>query len=133
MDTQVNRSSIKPVKALVVDDEKHAIDLLSEMLKTIGVEKIITAKSAESALNLFQTERPDIVFSDIMLIKISGLSLLRKLKAIDKNVPVILLSGFHEYRRILENSDVKPDNFLEKPLNIIKIKKVILDYFPHLG
>ena len=126
-------SGKKYIKALVVDDELPIVEVLSDMLYQIGVDEVLEERSAEAALKTFERENPDIVLSDVMMLKISGISLLRRLKEKDKNIPVILISGFHEYRRILENSEVKPDNFLEKPVNIDLLKKIIYKYFPHLS
>ena len=126
------KSDLKKLKALVVDDEEIQIDLLSDILSECGIRNVVTARSGEMAMSLFKLEQPDIVISDVIMIKLSGLRLLRKIKSINEKIPVILISGFHEYRRILENSDVKPDNFMEKPLSPVKIKKLVHEYFPEL-
>lgn len=125
-------SKTKYVKALVVDDELPIVEVLSDMLYEIGVDEVVEIGSGEKALEAFDKENPDIVFSDVIMLKLSGISLLRKLKAKDKRIPIILISGFHEYSKILEQSGAKPDGFLEKPLKIEMIKTILYKYFPHL-
>ena len=126
------KEEAKKITALVVDDEESQLELLEDILRAYGISRVIPAKSSEAALELFKSEKPDIVFSDIMLFKTSGLALVRKIKSLQPEVPVILISGFHEYRRILEKSLSKPDLFLEKPINALKIKKILFQYFPQL-
>ena len=128
----MQNSKLKYVKALVVDDELPIVEVLSDLLYEIGVDEVIEMRSGEKALEAFDKENPDIVFSDVIMLKMSGISLLRKLKAKNKKIPVILISGFHEYSKILEQSGAKPDGFLEKPLKMDTIKTILYKHFPHL-
>ena len=128
----MQNSKLKYVKALVVDDELPIVEVLSDLLYEIGVDEVIEMRSGEKALEAFDKENPDIVFSDVIMLKMSGISLLRKLKAKNKKIPVILISGFHEYSKILEQSGAKPDGFLEKPIKMDTIKTILYKHFPHL-
>ena len=126
-----NQSEEKTVKAVVVDDEKGIVDLLSRILERIGVETI-KAYDGEAALELIQKDKPDIVFSDIYMPKLNGLALLKKLKALDKKMPVIIFTGYEHYKQMTEMLEVKPDNFLSKPLDVREIIEIMLAYFPQL-
>ena len=119
------------VTALVVDDEQAIVELICEVLYAIGADTI-KAYDGLQAWNIIQQKTPDIVFSDIYMPKLNGLDLLRKLKQMDRNLPVVIFTGYKHYKQMVENSEIKPDNFLEKPVNIRDIIEIMLHYFPQL-
>lgn len=119
------------VTALVVDDEKAIVELICEVLHAIGAAAIKAYDGLE-AWNIIQQETPDIVFSDIYMPKLNGLDLMRKLKQMDRSLPVVIFTGYKHYKQMVENSEIKPDNFLEKPVNIREIIEIMLHYFPQL-
>jgi len=127
-----NRAAPKKLKALIVDDEEIQVQLLSDILLECGIEDIVSARNGEQAFALFRAEKPDIVISDIIMVKLSGLNLVRRIKSVNEKVPIILISGFLEYGKILEDSVIKPDDFMEKPLLPLKVRKLIQKYFPEL-
>jgi DNA-binding NtrC family response regulator len=64
--------------------------------------------------------------------KLNGLGLLKKIKMIDEQKPVVLMTGYAHYKQLIEKLDKKPDGFLEKPFDLKKIIEIILHYFPNL-
>ncbi|NQS98590.1 MAG: response regulator [candidate division Zixibacteria bacterium] len=122
----------KPIKVLIVDDEVLIVDLLCSVME--AMEGVIPLKAFDGleALDLFNEEKPDIVFSDIYMPKLNGLVLLRKIKEIDKAVPVIIFTGYRHFSQMAATARVKPDSFLEKPLNIQKFIEIMYYYFPKL-
>lgn len=121
----------KPVKALVVDDEERIVELMCQIMNAIGAVAI-KAYDGEQALALINKEMPDIVFSDVYMPKLNGLALLHKLKQMDAELPVIIFTGYQRYKQIVESSEIRPDNFLEKPVDIREIIEIMLHYFPQL-
>lgn len=84
------------MKILVVDDEKNILMLYKAELEDEGYE-VITANSGKQAIELFETEKPDMVTLDIMMPDIDGIQVLRQLKQKNPNVPVIMLTAY-DYR-----------------------------------
>ncbi|NQS98525.1 MAG: response regulator [candidate division Zixibacteria bacterium] len=121
----------KPVKVLVVDDEERIVELMCQVIEAIGAVAI-KAYDGEEALALINKEMPDIVFSDVYMPKLNGLALLRKLKQMDAELPVIIFTGYQHYKQIVESAEIRPDNFLEKPVDIREIIEIMLHYFPQL-
>lgn len=80
-------------KVLVVDDEVPVRDLLNDLLKRedCGVS---TCGSGEDALEMLKKDSFDIVLLDIKLPGISGLEVLKNIRDTDKNLPVIMITGF---------------------------------------
>lgn len=77
---------------LVVDDEMVIAETMSYILSQHGY-KVITAFNAQSALELTNEEKPDLLLSDVMMPGITGVELATKLKACHPNLAVILISG----------------------------------------
>jgi CheY-like chemotaxis protein len=119
------------LKALVVDDEDSIVEVLAEIMEAIGVIPI-KAKDGQEAWEKFEKEKPQIVFSDIYMPRLNGMMLLRKIRTLDRKIPVILFTGYFHYKQMLKQDDIKPDNFLEKPLKVKEIIEIMLSYFPQL-
>ncbi|MBT3388003.1 MAG: response regulator, partial [Desulfobacula sp.] len=66
-------------KILIVDDEEIIVKLLAMSLRSDGYE-IVTANSGEQGLEVFKSESPDIVVTDIKMPGMDGLELLKKIK-----------------------------------------------------
>lgn len=82
------------MKILIVDDEEHIRRLLAEELESEGLE-VLTAMGSNTALNIFNDSRPDLVTLDIrMQTEKEGIELLRAMKAINPHVRIIMLSAF---------------------------------------
>ncbi|MFQ3573236.1 MAG: response regulator [Thermodesulfovibrionales bacterium] len=84
------------MKILVVDDEKNILKLYKAELEDEGYD-VITANSGKEALEVFEKENPDLVTLDILMPDIDGIRVLRQMKEIRPNVPVIMLTAY-DYR-----------------------------------
>lgn len=76
---------------LLVEDEQRILRFMSISLKAAGY-RVITATTGEQALDLVESQKPDIVLLDIFLPGISGLEALRKLRTYSQ-LPVIIISA----------------------------------------
>ncbi len=84
------------MKLLVVDDEKNILKLYKAELEDEGYT-VITANSGKEAIELFEKENPDLVTLDILMPDIDGIRVLRQMKEMRPNVPVIMLTAY-DYR-----------------------------------
>jgi two-component system cell cycle sensor histidine kinase/response regulator CckA len=111
---------------LVVEDEEDVSFFLETILQSHGY-KVLCAGDAEQAQELFQKHRGDVqlVFSDIGLPKIDGITLCEKLRILKPNIPLIVASGYptKEFRERL--NQLKPQAFLSKPYNTHDILQTI--------
>ncbi|HEX2677438.1 MAG TPA: ATP-binding protein [Polyangiales bacterium] len=111
--------------ALVIDDEPMIRSLTAEILRMVGLD-VLTAENGEDGLRVFrQSARPvDLVLLDLTMPRMSGSETLRELRAIAPNVPVILLSGYHE-----QEAQHEPGKtwFLAKPFEIHTLVETIRD------
>ncbi len=108
-------------RVLIVDDEPHIrylLELTLEELEDDGVE-IITADNGETALEIIRDERPEIVFLDVMMPKMSGFDVCQAVKhelGLDGVYIVLLTAKGQEFDK-QKGLDVGADIYLTKPFN----------------
>ena len=78
---------------IVIDDDKNIQELLSEILELQGFLVKGTGNNGQEAVNLYEEKRPDIVFMDVRMPKINGIDALKKIKQIDSNAKIIMITA----------------------------------------
>lgn len=109
-------------KILIVDDEKNIRFLLKEELTDEGYD-VILAESGSTALELIRKEKPDLVTLDIKMPGEDGLSVLRKIREIEYDLPVIICSAYSVYKS--DFSAVAADHYVVKSSNFEELKNKI--------
>ena len=79
-------------KVMVVEDNEFFKDMLSETLKAAGYV-VVTADDGEEALNLLPQENPVIVITDIIMPKVTGISLIKQIRQKYPTIKMIAISG----------------------------------------
>ena len=109
-------------KVLIIDDEKDICFLISEILKD---EKYITysAQNSNEAISDFNKYKPDLVILDVWLSnsKLDGIEILKEFKNLNKNIPVIIISGHGTVDLAVSAIKNGAYDFLEKPFNSDKL------------
>ena len=103
-------------KVLLVDDEIDFVDLISSRLESDGF-RVKPAYDGEAALEKVETDRPDIIILDIIMPKINGFDVCRRLKADKKykDIPVIMLTAKFQPSDIKFSLEVGADAYITKP------------------
>ena len=107
-----------PPRLLVADDNPLNVDILRTRLTTQGYE-VLTASDGEAALALARAEQPDLLLLDIMMPRLDGLEVCRRLKG-DKTLPfmpVILVTAKADSRDVVAGLDAGADEYLPKPVD----------------
>ncbi|HET9825807.1 MAG TPA: response regulator [Chitinophagaceae bacterium] len=121
-------------KILIVDDEAHIRMLIGQTLEELedeGVE-FLTADNGASALELIQSEKPNLVFLDVMMPKMNGMDVCQKVKkdlAID-DVYIILLTAKGQELDRQRGQEVGADVYMTKPFDpevLLSKAKEVLD------
>ena len=102
-------------KILIVDDEEIIVRLLSMSLRSDGYETI-TAFNGEQGLEKFKSESPDIVVTDIKMPGMDGLELLKKIKEIDIETEVIIVTGHGDIDSTITALQYGASDFINKPV-----------------
>lgn len=85
--------SIAGISCIVVDDDFYTTEVFSEWLSIKGFNVVGKAYDAETAIKMFDYMRPDIVFLDVMMQPKSGCYALEKIRRIDPNAIVIMVTA----------------------------------------
>ncbi|MEK7705828.1 MAG: response regulator, partial [Myxococcota bacterium] len=100
---------------LVVDDEPGIVASLAKILEREG-HRVSTTDSGEEALELLRREAVDLVLADIMMPKMSGIELLRAVKAMSPAVEVVMMTAFGTVETAVECMREGAYDFIPKPL-----------------
>jgi two-component system, chemotaxis family, chemotaxis protein CheY len=124
MSYQMHRISI-----LVVEDNQPMLDIAKSLLLAFGVGHVIGAPDGEVGYKRFCEYNPDIVIADWMMKPMDGITFTRMIRNDTRSpnhyVPVILMTGFSERRRVLQARDAGVTEFLVKPFNARDLYKRI--------
>jgi len=109
-------------KILIVDDEKAQVGLLCLQLKDEYLP--IYAHSGKQALELVETQFPDLILLDLMLPESDGYEVCSILKSDSrfKFIPIIVISGFFERQNKIKATQCGADDFISKPIDIFELK-----------
>jgi len=108
---------MKEIKILLVDDEVEFVTTLAERLRLRGFQPEM-ATDGEHALNRFRESDFDIVVLDILMPGMSGFEVLKEMKTVNPNIPVILLTGHGATKEGMEGMNMGAFDYLMKPINI---------------
>ena len=101
---------------LLVDDEDSVQSLLTYPLERDGF-RVVQARDGEQALRLFEDQRIDLVVLDLMLPKVDGLEVCRRLRA-GSDVPIIMLTARGEELDKVLGLELGADDYITKPFSI---------------
>ena len=101
---------------LIVDDEKMILNLLSCNLIKEGYN-VIEAKDGLEAITIAQEEKPDLILLDVMLPKLDGLSVCKRVKNI-MNVPILMVTAKDDELDKILGLELGADDYITKPFSI---------------
>lgn len=101
-------------KILLVDDEPHIRVYVSLILKSIGGAKVYEATNGEEAISAYQSNKPDIVLLDVNMPHLDGIQTLKKLKEIDPDCVVIMLTSLANRETVEKAVELGAVNYIRK-------------------
>ncbi|OQY09801.1 MAG: hypothetical protein B6I28_02345 [Fusobacteriia bacterium 4572_132] len=108
-------------KILVIDDEPTIRILLNEILEDWGYEFVGTAR-AQDGIDIIKKGGIDLLLLDIQLPQMNGLDAIQKIREIDKKLPVLIISAFHNMKNVVEMLEAKTQGFVNKPFDMKELK-----------
>jgi adenylate cyclase len=119
-----------PPQILIVDDNPENLDILEARLASHGYD-ILTARDGEEALATAREKRPDLILLDIMMPKLDGIEVCRRLKA-DRSLPfmpIIMVTAKADSKDIVRGLEAGGDEYLTKPVDqaalVARIKSML--------
>jgi len=107
---------------LVVDDNRENLELLQAYLEDLDC-RTIPAYDGPEALEIVKTDKPDLILLDIMMPKMSGFEVCRRVKndSATSHIPIIMVTALNEYGDMQRGVDCGTDDFVSKPVNKIEL------------
>jgi two-component system cell cycle response regulator len=103
---------------MIVDDNQQNVELLQAFLESLPV-KIVTAGDGVEALEKVSEHNPDLILLDIMMPRMSGFQVCRRLKSDPKtrDIQILMVTALNELGDIEQASECGTDDFVSKPVN----------------
>ncbi|WP_316859882.1 response regulator [uncultured Cohaesibacter sp.] len=112
---------LSQLRFLIVEDNTHMRRVIRTLINGFGAREVTEAEDGAAGLELFQTTSPDIVITDWYMPIFSGIELTRMMRSRESSsnptVPIIMLTGHSEKRKVIEARDAGITEFLCKPIS----------------
>lgn len=125
---EINKSEdiLKEFAILFVEDEADIRERLAVLLKR-RVKSLYIAVNGKEGIEQFVEHKPDIVVTDINMPVMNGLEMAEKIKRIDENVPVIVITAYNDQNFFIDSIEIGVDRYILKPVIVKDFLKVITD------
>lgn len=107
---------MKNLKVLIVEDEQKLANLIRSSIKDLFF-KVVIAKDGIEGLKKFNSLKPDIIISDILMPNLNGLEMCKAIKE-QSNLPIIILSAHSQKEMLLQAIDIGISKYFIKPFDI---------------
>ncbi|MEL7643607.1 MAG: response regulator [bacterium] len=117
---------------MFIDDNPETLELMERSISMLG-HQAICCSDETSALQVASQNQPDLIFTDLSLQSIDGLTLLRILKQHPETstIPVIVVSAGSAHEHSLDALAAGADGFLEKPIRFDELRHVFEKFLPN--
>lgn len=122
MSKKNSKKEPKTPVVLVVDDNQQNLELLQAYLENLDC-RTIAATDGPQALEIVSKSTPDLILLDVMMPKMSGFEVCKRIKNDPKTgqIPVIMVTALNEFADIERGIDSGTDDFLSKPVNKLEL------------
>ena len=107
-------------KILLVEDDSTLSMIVSETLQRDGFE-VLTAGDGEDGLKKFTRQGADLIIADVMMPRMDGFEMGRRIRQINRNVPLLFLTAKSEIDDIVEGFELGGNDYLKKPFKMLEL------------
>ena len=134
MKGKINPAGLGQLSVLIVEDNEHMRILLRTLLKAFGIRDVKECAEGREALQCLRARMPDFVLSDLTMVPMDGLQFTRTVRGSDNRMesilPIIMVTGYTERRRIEAARDAGVTEILAKPVTAAglfqRIEEIVL-------
>ncbi len=121
-----NISILKNITILYAEDEKDLREVTHQILKGF-TKKQFVAQNGQEGLELFKEHENeiDLIITDVNMPILNGLDMVKEIKKINLNIPIIVATAFSNKEYLLEAIDIGIDKYVLKPIDIAKLLQVM--------
>ncbi len=113
--------TLKHLQVMLVDDNPHMREITASVLRSVGIVQIWEAPDGMAAMERLRESAIDIVFVDLEMAPLGGLEFTRRVRndpgSANPYLPIIMMTGHTQARRVLEARDAGVTEFLAKPIS----------------
>lgn len=109
---------------LYLEDDPEIAENMSFLLGRYAKE-VYLAMDGEKAIELFLQKNPQIAVLDIMVPKMNGLDVAKKIREKNKKIPIIFMTAFNEDEQLKVASEIPSSSYIVKPFNLETLNKAI--------
>ena len=102
---------------LLVEDEQTLALIIKDTLDAQGFE-LTTARNGEEGLRLFFEQRPQVVVADVMMPRMDGFEMVRRIRQADRHTPVLFLTARTAINDVVEGFELGANDYLKKPFGM---------------
>lgn len=120
------------MNVLVVDDADTMRRIVCNLLRGLGIKNLREAENGNAALQELKTKKADLVVSDWNMPVMSGIELLRAIRADEelKSIPVLMVTAEAKKENIIEAVQAGASNYIVKPFNAKTLEEKLAKIFP---
>jgi DNA-binding response OmpR family regulator len=107
-------------RILLVEDDSTLSMIVSETLQRDGFE-VLTAGDGEDGLRKFTRHGADLIIADVMMPRMDGFEMGRRIRQLDRNVPLLFLTAKSEIDDIVEGFELGGNDYLKKPFKMLEL------------
>lgn len=117
-------------RILIVDDELDILEVVKSGLERSKFFEVLSAKDGQDALEKIAAESPDLIVLDVMMPKVSGDEVLKKIRENIKtmDIPVIVSTVNHDVSSLVKFMNLGATDYLIKPYDIQELSRLISTY-----
>ena len=112
------------VQVLLVDDEPDFVESMSLWLESKGYS-VAVASSGEQAIRMIKEQTPHIVFLDIKMPGMDGIETLRRIRAFNRKLPVIIITAYADEEKLLKSQQLNVSGFFAKDEDVKVLQNTI--------
>lgn len=114
----------KDIKVLYIEDDEKVRLQTSKML-SLFFQDITQVDNGEDGLSSFKNNCYDLIFTDINMKQMDGLTMIKHIRALNNKIPIVIFSAYDNTEYFLQAIDFDVDGYILKPFNFEEVQKVI--------
>ena len=122
----------KNMRVFIVDDYTTMLRILRNLLRQLDLNNVEEANDGENAYHMMQKTPPDLIISDWNMVPVTGLDLLRRVRADAKlkHIPFIMVTAESKTENVVTAKQAGVSNYIVKPFNADTLRAKILSVCP---
>ena len=123
----IDKNILKNITVLYAEDESVIQEGITETLNLFEIN-VICAKNGQEGLSIFNSlnKKIDLILTDIKMPKLDGLGMIKKIREIDKEIPVIITTAHQETNFLMQSIELDISAYVLKPIDIYKLEESLI-------